>query len=189
MVPQRKPEPMMTSAAVNCIAQEVRRGRGGCLGQDVHNCVEVAEPEGGTRRRLLARESALRNGGLDTARPEKQPFQVSPTPWIADGNVEPRLWKLIGKVGADGGGLRDHRVPVLEGGHLAHGIDGEVGRLAVLPPLEADHLQRIRLAQLFEHPMHDRGAGGRGVIEDELWHLRSPMAFAGSDALGAFAPI
>ena len=78
--------------------------------------------------------------------------------------------ELVGEVGADGRGLRDDDVAVLERRHLAHGVDGQKLGLAVLALLEADELDVVGLAQLLQHPVHDRGARRGGVIECELGH-------------------
>ena len=58
--------------------------------------------------------------------------------------------------GADGRGLGDDGVAVLQRGHFAHGIDGQVIRRLLLPFGQAKHVEIVRLAYFFEHPAGDR---------------------------------
>ena len=57
---------------------------------------------------------------------EEQPFEVDAAVRVADRNVQTRMGEFVGEIGADGGGLGDHRVAVLQRRHLSHRIDGEV---------------------------------------------------------------
>src|SRR5581483_5230521 len=41
----------------------------------------------------------------------------------------------------------------------------------ILALLEADQVEIVGLSQLLQHPKHDRGARGGGMIERELRHL------------------
>ena len=171
IVPQRSPEPMMTSAAVNWLAHQIGGGLADALGQHVHHGVEVSEPERGTRRRFLARESSLADRRFQAARPEEHPFQIDAALWIADRDVELGLREFVGEIGADRGGLSDDRIAMLERGQLAHRIDGEKFRLPVLALLEADEFHLVGLAKFLEHPVDDRGAGGGGMVKSDARHL------------------
>src|SRR3546814_4551986 len=75
--------------------------------------------------------------------------------------------KGVGKVGADRRGFGDHHAAVLDRGHLAHRVDGQVlGRLH--PGAVFLHHGAVRLAKLLQHPAHDAAAGLRVGVEDEF---------------------
>src|SRR5665647_2116480 len=59
------------------------------------------------------------------------------TPRRADRHVELGVGKFVGEISADRGHFGDHGVAVLERGHLAHRIDGEIVRLAVVAGAQA----------------------------------------------------
>jgi hypothetical protein len=67
------------------------------------------------------------------------------------------LWKCIGKISADGGGLGHYGVAMPKRRHLAHGIDCEIGR-RLHGGAVVEHFGAVGLADLFEHPAHDAAA-------------------------------
>ncbi len=141
------------------------------LGHDIHRRVEVAVTERPATGFLLAREGAVHHCGLDAARAEEQPLEIDAALRLADRDVELGLREFVGEIGADGGALGDDHVAMLERGHLAHWIDREKIRFAVVAVAQAQQMDIVGLADLLQHPSGDRRARGRGVVELSLIHI------------------
>ena len=60
--------------------------------------------------------------------------------------------------------------PCLSAGSLPIGLMARRLRLPVLSLLEADELDLVRLAQLLQHPMHNRRARRRRVVQRDPGH-------------------
>ena len=102
--------------------------------------------------------------------PKNKPFEIEAAARIADRHVELGTRKFVGEVGADRRGLGDDDVAVLERRNLAHRIDREIIRRAVVAFVQAEQVNVIRLADLLEHPSRDRRARRGGVIKRKLRH-------------------
>ena len=117
------------------------------LGGHIHHPVEIAIAQHAPARLFLAGCDAVDDGRFDAARREEQPFEIRPTAIVADGNVELGIWKLIGKIGADGGRFRHDHIAMLECRHLAHGVDGQIVGGAMLAFGQHQELNIIGLAE------------------------------------------
>jgi hypothetical protein len=120
------------------------------------------------RRPRLAFERAIADRRLESRGVVDQPSQIWSAQRIADGRSEPSLRKKVRQINEDRHLLGDHRVAVLDRGHLAHRVDGEIIRPTLLPRLHIEHPQLVRRAELLEQQQRARGSCVRRMIEGDL---------------------
>ena len=103
--------------------------------------------------------------GLEARAVERHPAQVGAAQRVTDGGRQAGLRKQVGKVQEHRHLLGDERFAMRDRRHLAHRVDGQVGRLALLAGLHVDEVQLKRRAQLFEQDERAGGAGVGGVVQ------------------------
>ena len=157
------------------VADEVVAARHGAF-EGVHDGLVAAVAGHGLAAPLRRQEAEglVGDGGLERPGGEEQPAVIGAAQAAAGLGREAGLREGIGQVGADRRRLRDDDVAVADGRHLAHRVDGEIGR-RLHGRAEIEHLGAIRLADLLQHPAGDAAARHRVGVEDQVvGHLGAP---------------
>ncbi len=111
IMPQRRPEPITTSAAVNRSPITIGAGLQAAL-DDVQHLRQRPPADRPCRRFAGARIVLVGHRRLEHARAEEQPFEIDAALRLADRNVEAGLGKLVGEIGADRRDLGHHHALV-----------------------------------------------------------------------------
>ena len=111
---------------------------------------------------------AVHQSRLERRAVEEKPAQIGAAQRVADRRRKPGLWIQVGHVLVDGALLGDERALVNDRRDLAHRVDRQIGRLALLALLQIQHLQLEFGAELFHQDQRAGRARLRRVIERDL---------------------
>jgi len=99
-------------------------------------------------------ERLVHQRGLEAGAIEGQPAQEGAAQRRADRGRQADFGVEVSQVLVDRRLLGDHGLAMLDGGHLAHGVDGQVLRLALLAFLQVEQVGVVIRVQLFQQHLH-----------------------------------
>jgi hypothetical protein len=113
-------------------------------------------------------EKAVDDGGLEARGVIDQPAQIRAARRVVERRCQTGLGKQVGQIQRHRDLLGDQRIAMAHRWDLAHRIDREIGRLALLFRLHVEDFQRIGHAELLQQDTCAGRARVRRVIQDDV---------------------